>query len=102
MARTVKKVKSRHLHKEVSVIHDTASVWKPVKLTKRQQEIVEAEERGHRTAAERFRRELEDKKESERKQILETKIKVLDAAGQLMQQMSLLVEGVWHILNEVK
>ena len=101
MAQTIKKAKSKYLHKDVAVISNTADAWcKPIKLTKHQQEIVEAEERGHRTAVERFRRELEDKKESERKKILDTKIKVLDAAGQLMQQMSTLVEGVWHILKE--
>ena len=81
--------------------------WTNKKLTKRQQQQAELEEsayrRGRFETEQRYKKELEDKKESERKQILDTKIKVLDAAGQLMQQMSTLVEGVWHIMNnEVK
>ena len=73
-------------------------------MTKRERDIYDARNEGFRegrlSAENMFKEKLADKHEIERKQILDTKIKVLDAAGQLMQQMSTLVEGVWHILKE--
>jgi len=76
------------------------------KLTKRELDIQTAYQKGWSNACEQVRKNEHNQREQDNiakeRQLLDSRLRIVNAVGQLMQQMSSMVEGAYHALKELK